>query len=385
MSLLSQRITIFLSGIFAIVLFSAPLSLFALDYGGLGGRPAFPREDNPRTDSIFVHTAEPGTVIEEGIRIVNNKQERKTALVYATDSTPSTGGGFACEQMSDTKDDVGAWIQLEKNEVTLEPAKNELIPFTITIPQNASVGEHNGCIAIQEKKGDEEKGAGAHISTRLGLRVAITIPGELVRDITISDFTVTKREDGSFLLTPAIENSGNVSVDVDVSVQTRHLLGFLYHEHGGQFPVLRGEIFEQNFELKKPFWGGWYRTSLEVTYDKGDAAGVGMGSGEDLTVIKGPSQWFFSMPTIWGLIVEIIILIGILWLLLLMYVAKKKSGWIKRWSVYTVQEGDDIQSISKTFRVPWKLFVKVNKLKPPYILSPGEEVRVPRRKNKNEL
>ncbi len=239
-----------------------------------------------------------------------------------------------------------------------------------------------GVLSFRKRKEDEEKKAGVNLSTRLGLRVAITVPGELVRDITISDFVVTKRDDGSFFLTPSVENSGNVSVDVDISVKTRHLLGFLYHEHGGQFPVLRGETFEQNFELKKPFWGGWYRTSLAVSYDKGEAAGVGTESGEALTTLKGSSYWLFSMPTIGGLIVEIIILIGIVWLLFMVYVAKKKAQWIKRWVSYTVQEGDDIQTISKAFRIPWKLFVKVNKLKPPYTLSPGKEVRVPKRKSK---
>ncbi len=151
--MVSQTHNVLVGSILATFLFLAPFFTYAIEYGGLGGRPAFPQEDNPRTDSIFVHTAEPGTVIEEGVRVVNNKQETKTALVYATDSTPSTGGAFACEQMSDTKDTVGAWIQLEKSEVTLEPGTNELVPFTITIPAHASVGEHNGCIVIQEKKG----------------------------------------------------------------------------------------------------------------------------------------------------------------------------------------------------------------------------------------
>ena len=32
-------------------------------FGSVGGRPAFPRDDNPRTKSIFVHTIEPGQTI----------------------------------------------------------------------------------------------------------------------------------------------------------------------------------------------------------------------------------------------------------------------------------------------------------------------------------
>lgn len=125
---------------------------FAIEYGGFGGRPAFPRADNPRTESIFVHTLEPGAVQKEGVTVINNSTETKTVFVYAADSTPSTGGAFACKQFAEEQTDVGSWIKLEKNEIKLAAGSTQMIPFTITIPNNASVGEHNGCILIQEKK-----------------------------------------------------------------------------------------------------------------------------------------------------------------------------------------------------------------------------------------
>lgn len=136
--------------LFFALIVSLPAS--AIEYGGVGGRPAYPQPGNPRTDSIFIHTLEPGTEQKEGVRIVNNTKEIKTLILYASDSTPSTGGSFACEQFSEPKDDVGAWITLDKKEVTLEPATNVIVPFVISVPENADVGEHNGCILIQEKK-----------------------------------------------------------------------------------------------------------------------------------------------------------------------------------------------------------------------------------------
>lgn len=36
-------------------------ALYAIEYGGFGGRPAYPRADNDRTESIFIHTLEPGS------------------------------------------------------------------------------------------------------------------------------------------------------------------------------------------------------------------------------------------------------------------------------------------------------------------------------------
>jgi len=77
--------------------------------------------------------------------------------------------------------------------VTLKPATNQVIPFVIHTPANADVGEHNGCILIQEKKPKSSiDQVGVSLSMRTGIRVAITIPGELQRKLEIIGFTVTR-------------------------------------------------------------------------------------------------------------------------------------------------------------------------------------------------
>lgn len=322
--------------LFACILLLAAAPVSAIEYGGFGGRPAYPRADNPRTESIFVHTLQPGDIQEEGVLTVNNTAGQKTMLVYAVDSTPSTGGAFACAQASDAKKDTGAWITLEKSEVTLEPGANELVPFTISIPQNAGVGEHNGCIVMQEKKEKAQAGSGASLSFRTGLRVAITIPGELTRKLELVGFTVTKGKDNSFLLHPQVKNTGNVSIDANARVITRYFFGLTYFTHGGQYPILRGETSDWNFELKKPFWGGWYRSSFIVEYDENPGAGVGVKSGKTLTRIEGTSVLFWSFPTPAALAIEIGILMAlaiggffVLAFAKTQKVDKRKLGWLR--------------------------------------------------------
>lgn len=362
------------------VLFSVILPLCgvqAIEYGGFGGRPAYPQKDNPRTESIFVHTLEPGAKAEEGITVVNNSAETKTLLVYATDSTPSTGGAFACKQLAEEKTGVGAWISLEKNEVTLEPGTNEVIPFIIKVPKSASVGEHNGCINIQEKKAKQEGASGAMLSVRTGLRVAITVPGEIIRNLEMAGFTLSW-EKGSPVLHPRVKNTGNVSIDADVNVVTSSLLGLVYKKHGGQFPILRGETSDWNFDLKKPFWGGWYRSVFSVDYDKDSEASVGVKSGKALTALVGPSIWFWSSPTAGGLAIEIIIVLILAAAAFLVIKSKRNDKWIKNnWAEYGIGAGDDINSLAKRFDVSWKLLAKVNGLNPPYVLKPGDKIKVP--------
>ncbi len=282
----------------------------AIEYGGVGGKPANPIAGNSRTESIFIHTLEPGATQEDGVLVVNNSPETKTLLVYAADSTPSTDGAFACKQLTEEKTDVGAWITLKKSEVTLESGTKETVPFTIRTPLTASVGEHNGCILIQEKKAAVEGQTGAAISMRTGLRVAITIPGDILRKLEIGALTVAPTDAG-FSLTPTVKNIGNVSIDANVRVITRNFIGMTHFTNGGEFPILRGDTSQWNFDLKRPFWGGFYRSTPGVEYDENPEAGVGLKSGKALTNLTGATVWFFSFPTLPALLIEILVLLFI--------------------------------------------------------------------------
>lgn len=353
------------------------VSAQAIEYGGFGGKPAYPKADNPRTDSIFIHTLEPGATQEEGVLVVNNSPEPKTMLVYAADSTPSTGGAFACKQFAEEKTDVGAWITLTNSEVTLDPGTNETIPFTIRVPENASVGEHNGCILIQEKKTKIQGQTGAILSVRTGLRVAITIPGQIIRKLQIIGFTVTPQQDG-FVFHPMVKNTGNVSIDANPQVVTHYFFGLTHMTQGGQYPILRNTTSEWNFELKKPFWGGWYRSNFSVEYDENPEAGLGIKSGKPLTMLTGPSVWFFSFPTPRALGIELAVLLLIVFAALLLWLSRKRKNLIKKtWVEYEIKPSEDINMLAQRFNVSWKLLAKINKLKPPYELNPGTKIKAP--------
>lgn len=352
-------------------------SVSAIEYGWFGGRPAYPKPDNKRSESIFVHELEPGAEKEDGVRVINNTPDKKTFIIFAADSTPSTDGAFACKQFSEEKKDVGSWISIKKTEVTLDPTTNEVIPFTIKVPENAGVWEHNGCILIQEKKSKADGQTGVSLSVRTGIRLAITVPGDIVRKLEITDFTLERTERG-IVLHPRVKNTGNVSIDADVSIVTRNMFGFVFMRSGGQYPILRGETSDWNFDLKKPFWGGLYRSKFTVTYDENKEASVGVQSGKELKVLDGPAIWFFSFPTLLGLFVELFIAIMIGIGVFFYMLARKRQEWIKTsWVSYTIKAGDDLKSVAEQFDVSWKLLARVNKIEAPFILKKGQKIQVP--------
>ncbi len=441
-----------------------PSGTLAITYGGLGGRPAFPRPDNPRTENIFVYTLEPGTSAADGLFVINTTETTKTVFVYSADSTPSSDGGFACEQLSAsnqgasaTKKDAGAWIILgrpqpalpaeaalpadatavsfapptvtptlteaeatsdvdgdglpaqtererstdpsnadtdsdgftDKQEIdggydplqpivlTLESQTKMLVPFTLSIPETADVGEHDGCLLVQEKKPPVENGEGVLISTRTGLRVAVTVPGDIVRQLAISGLEIQPRARGGKILRPSVRNEGNVSVDADVSVVTKNLFGQVAMRHGGQYAILRGQTNAWNFEFPQTFWGGWYAASLTVAYDPDPSAELGA-DGERSKTLTGPTVRFFLWPSVQALLIIAALLLLVALLISLVLLARRRRRLIAQtWVSYHVQPGDTIRSLAERFRVSWRVLAAANRLRPPYDVPAGSTLRVP--------
>lgn len=373
-----------------LILLIFPKSIFAANFGV---KPAFPREDNPRSESIFVQTINPGESVNEGVKIINSTTETKNLLLYARDSVRSSGGGFACTQLGEGSKNVGTWIKFDISNLeedienvkpgnlpnTIEvniPAGSEIIiPFSINVPKSASIGEHNGCVLIQEIK-QKTMDTGVSLSLRSGLRVAITVPGKVERKLEFVNFLVDKK-DGSVYLRPSVKNTGNVSIDTNAEVRVKYFFGLPHKNFGGEFPVLRDEVYDFNFELKKPFWGGLYSARAVFSYDASENASIGVTTGEKLTRLKSDRIWFFSTPTLIGLIIEIMTLLVLLVIFAIWRLNKKKKKWIKKWIEYTTTNEDTLETISKKHRVHWELIVEVNKLKPPYTIKPGDIIKAP--------
>lgn len=372
------KVSLFTFIAFASIAFSSPA--LAVEYGGIGGRPANPDSSNPRTESIFVHTIAPGGSVTDAIRIINNTAETKTLEVYGADSIVSSGGAFACAQRADPQKGAGPWIKLSKSEVTLASLTNEVVSFEIALPENASAGEHNACIVVQEKEvaGANEGRTGVVLSFRTGIRVAILVPGEITRQLEIGTITATKKENGDISFKPTVKNTGNVSIDAKVNVAVKNMLRMTVATLGGEYPILRGQESEWNLDFQKPFWGGWYKAFYSVEYDGGETAGVGTKSGQELVRLSASPISVFSMPHPAALVIEAMVLLLIIILIILLIISHRRKVWIKNhWQSYTVASGEEIMDIAKRYNVSWKLLAKVNKMEAPYELHAGDVISVP--------
>jgi hypothetical protein len=368
---------LFLRAFFLLALQMAGMEAsMAISYGGLGGRPAFPREEEPRTESIFVHELEPGAVQEEGVYIINHDPTPKTALIYATDSTPSSDGAFACEQASEPKSDVGAWVSFPQESYSLQAGEALFVPFVITVPEAVDVGEHNGCIFIQEADVIDPLNAstGVQISTRMGMRVAITIPGEIV--VQLEDLNLMVDQSSGFYKVSAA-NTGNVSVDAALTLRTVGLWGDFIAESSSTYPVLRQESASWQFPMGTHFWGGWFKTQVLVDYKALNQPGMSEKS------MVSPTLGYFVMPAPMALVIYLGSAVLILALAFVSWRSLRTRARIKKmWKARKVDSKQTIVELAQECGVSWKLIARVNRLAPPYDLKNHGTLLLPPPKRK---
>lgn len=281
-----------------------------------------------------------------------------------------------------------AWVaglkSVSQSNVTI-PANEDLeVPFTITPPNNAEPGEQNGCIVLQEVKDSTFQG-GIGLSFRTAIRVAVLVPGPINKELTPVGITV-KQDSDNVIVSPEVKNTGNVSLDTTVDTQIRNFLGIKIANSQNTFPVLRDQPTKWSFEFGKPFWGGLYRASYSLTYNASNNGVVGaQASDTDNKTVQGPSTWYFVVPSLSAILIELGILAIITIAIMRMLKSKQhKKDIALNWEPYKVKKGEQVQEIAKAHHISWKKLAAANKLKAPYTLHADQEIKVPPKRKSNK-
>lgn len=383
--LYKKSLLIVAAGVVSLVAF-APQAALAQSIG-IGGRPANPDPNNARTKSIFVKTIEPGASASDAVEVMNNTAQPQTVIVYATDSTVSSGGAFACAQANDPVKGAGGWVQLSSSSVEVPANGTTKVPFTITAPKNAEPGEQDACIILQQKK-DTTVQSGIGLSFRTGIRVAILIPGNIVKAITPLGLSV-QQKDNQIITTPRVKNTGTVSVDATVHTQIESLFGTSITSQDSVFPVLRGEESEWNISANQPFWGGVYKAHYDISYDKSNNFLQQDSKVQQIELVDGQTVYFFVFPVVGALLIELTILAGVgVGIFFLVRKLRRDRQVQSKWTTHKVTT-EQLADIAAHHHVSWKLLAQVNSIKAPYHLKAGQVIKVPsqeahesKRKNK---
>lgn len=234
----------------------------------IGSHPSNPRADEPHSSSIFIHTLKAGESVNEALTVTNSAKETQPVRVYATDSTIASGGVFSCKQFGDPDVAVGSWIKMSQETLTVEPGQPQQVPFTITVPADATAGQHDGCVVVEPAPDARALKPGVNILTRTGTRVSITVPGKLVRSLQMTGLKID-RSGGKPLLAVTIINTGNMDVDFFLHAVTHSkIMGQGLTVNGGLHTAMAGQSTTLNFGLPQLFFGGWLESTSLYEVDR---------------------------------------------------------------------------------------------------------------------
>ena len=375
-------------------LFLPIFSVQALSSGGVGGYPANPDPNVARSESWFVYNLDLGESKEDALLVFNTSDDTRTVKLYAVDSVPSNQGNFALAPEEITPTDLGAWIELSETFITLEPGESREVPFTVTIPDNADVGEHSAGIIIQKSSQAEALGqTGASIVTRVGIRVYETVPGEVVKNIELDDFKVElitpedESKESYYNIFLAVVNKSTVSLNPEVDLEIGGFGKLEYFSRSNfnfkegivvDFKDLTdffsGETLEKDWQLLREQkvstrweWPipefGRFTFQVKLTYPSNDG---------ESQVLETPVIVIWIIP--W---VELIVVGSIILLIIIVLITRRLLYSGRKWVSYTVQRNDRLITIAKKSNVGWKKLAKVNKLRKPYSVEPGQKILIP--------
>ena len=166
------------------------LSVSAQDAGvravdGIAVQPAESDTNQPLTRAWFIQNLKPGESVERKALISNLSDKEKIIQLSPEDRISNT------EQFTYTDKEplaqVGTWITLNSDKVTIPAQKAVEVSFKIKVPENTVSGEYAGVLAVQELK-PTTGGSGFNVINRVGARIYVTVPGDLTVGAELPQF-----------------------------------------------------------------------------------------------------------------------------------------------------------------------------------------------------
>ncbi|WP_067491566.1 WxL protein peptidoglycan domain-containing protein [Actinomadura hibisca] len=192
-------------------------------------RPSGPT--GPSGRDYFVYTASPGQRIKDRVTITNLGDKPLTLRVYATDAFNTADGAFALLTADRQATGVGTWAAFTAGTQTVKPGKRVQVPFTLTVPNDATPGDHSGGVvtAVTEQR-TANGGQRVNVDRRVAARVHVRVNGPLTPSVQVdsltTDYSAPAAGSGSMKVTYRVRNTGNVRVTASARITSAGPFGW---------------------------------------------------------------------------------------------------------------------------------------------------------------
>lgn len=217
------------------------------DEGGLswGVQPSTPSGPDGRSELSY--QVAPGTVVSDWVAVTNHSVVAATFRVYAADAvTDYDTAAFTLVNADEASTGVGGWTSVDgataacgdtdddaEREcaaavgitITLDPGARADIPFTLTVPLDATPGDHAAGIVASHVSDSAAEGSSVAVEQRVGTRIYLRVDGALSPGIgvqgTVAGFDGSLNPFGGGTARAGFDvaNLGNTRVSVQPEVR----------------------------------------------------------------------------------------------------------------------------------------------------------------------
>ncbi len=174
-----------------------------------------------------------GETTTDALTLVNKTPHPITFDLYTADAFQDEQGVFALRSATDPKEDLGAWVHLPLDEITLQGGERLDVAYAVEVPTDAEPGDHaGGIVALARPRPlevtDGERELRLQVRNGVGLRIYGRVAGAAEADLAVHDLELDVARDVGALLglrrdaivSFEVRNTGLVrlvpSVEIDV-------------------------------------------------------------------------------------------------------------------------------------------------------------------------
>ncbi|MFC8921322.1 hypothetical protein [Cellulosimicrobium sp. NPDC057127] len=216
---------------------------------------------------------DPGATVTEHLAVTNFGDVPATFALNAADGYITDTGRFNMLPSNEESTDAGTWIEVQDT-VEVGPDDTVVVPYTLTVPENATPGDHPAGIAASVTSTQAgEGGTSLGVESRVGFRVTTRVTGEVQPAIAVPDVSAAYTASwnpfapGEVRVSYDIANDGNIRLGAQSEVSTSALFGLLTQERGAP-PVdelLPGGSLNRAVEVDRVWPLGPVTTTVTVT------------------------------------------------------------------------------------------------------------------------
>jgi hypothetical protein len=198
-----------------------------------------PAQTDGQSRANFDLSVEPGQTIVDSAVVRNLGDADLLVSVYAADAYTTAEGALTLRDGASDRGGLASWTVAEVGSAVV-PARGEVtVPFTITVPTNASPGDYvAGLVAQASTEQTTSDGKVVLVNGRVASRVYLRVPGELVPALRVTDVSI--RRDAPWwnpfpadtLVDVTIENTGNARMTSQANARITGPFGWDLAETG---------------------------------------------------------------------------------------------------------------------------------------------------------